>query len=199
MNKVTAPQVVTAGDAVKKELPESVQAALGDLAGAAKEGLLALSVGVGLGVVHELMEAEITEVVGSAPGPAPPSLTQPRALARPRRGPRLPRAGRRPGGRGASPDRSPPRPWPWIGPRGAGWNYLGRTCPMPQEVRGGSAEVDQARPRSARIGLRPLRGQNRADALQGLRHRRSGGRGRALGTPWSIALRPVCERRVSRA
>ena len=33
--------------------------ALGDLAGAAKEGLLALSVGVGLGVLHELMEAEV--------------------------------------------------------------------------------------------------------------------------------------------
>jgi putative transposase len=32
--------------------------------GAAKEGLLALSVGVGLGVVHELMAAEVTEVVG---------------------------------------------------------------------------------------------------------------------------------------
>ena len=32
--------------------------------GAAREGLLALSVGVGLGVVHELMELEVTEVVG---------------------------------------------------------------------------------------------------------------------------------------
>ena len=30
----------------------------------AREGLLALSVGVGLGVVHELMEAEVCEVVG---------------------------------------------------------------------------------------------------------------------------------------
>jgi transposase-like protein len=38
--------------------------ALGELAGAAKEGLLALSVGVGLGVLHELMEAEVDEVVG---------------------------------------------------------------------------------------------------------------------------------------
>ena len=35
-----------------------------ELVGAAREGLLALSVGVGLGVVHELMEAEVTEVVG---------------------------------------------------------------------------------------------------------------------------------------
>jgi hypothetical protein len=29
-----------------------------------REGLLALSVGVGLSVVHELMEAEVDEVVG---------------------------------------------------------------------------------------------------------------------------------------
>jgi putative transposase len=33
--------------------------------GVAREGLLALSVGVGLGVVHELMELEVAEVVGS--------------------------------------------------------------------------------------------------------------------------------------
>src|SRR4051812_17750793 len=46
------------------ELPERVREALGELAGAAKEGLLALSVGVGLGVLHELMEAEVEEVVG---------------------------------------------------------------------------------------------------------------------------------------
>jgi putative transposase len=45
-------------------LPPSVRDALGELAGAAKEGLLALSVGVGLGVLHELMEAEVDEVVG---------------------------------------------------------------------------------------------------------------------------------------
>ena len=45
-------------------LPERVQEALGELAGAAKEGLLALSVGVGLGVMAELMEEELDEVVG---------------------------------------------------------------------------------------------------------------------------------------
>jgi hypothetical protein len=38
--------------------PESVLEALGELARAAKEGLLALSAGVGLGVLRELMEAE---------------------------------------------------------------------------------------------------------------------------------------------
>jgi hypothetical protein len=41
-----------------------VQEALGGLVNAAKEGLLALSVGVGLGVLAELMEEEVEEVVG---------------------------------------------------------------------------------------------------------------------------------------
>jgi len=45
-------------------LPPRVQEALGQLVGAAKEGLLALSVGVGLGVLAELMEEEVVEVVG---------------------------------------------------------------------------------------------------------------------------------------
>ncbi len=45
-------------------LPERVQEALGELAGAAKEGLLALSVGVGLGVLTELMAEEVDDVVG---------------------------------------------------------------------------------------------------------------------------------------
>jgi len=41
-----------------------VQEALGELAGAAKEGLLALSVGVGVGVLAELMAEEVDDVVG---------------------------------------------------------------------------------------------------------------------------------------
>lgn len=45
-------------------LPVRVQAALGELVGAAREGLLALSVGVGLGVMHELMNEEVQEVCG---------------------------------------------------------------------------------------------------------------------------------------
>ncbi len=60
--------VVQAADEIDDErferLPERVQEALGELAGAAKEGLLALSVGVGLGVLAEMMEAEVDEVVG---------------------------------------------------------------------------------------------------------------------------------------
>jgi putative transposase len=45
-------------------LPERVQEALGHLVGAAKEGLLALSVEVGLGVLKELLEEEVCELVG---------------------------------------------------------------------------------------------------------------------------------------
>ena len=45
-------------------LPERVQEALGQLVGVAKEGLLALSVEVGLGVLRELLEEEVCELVG---------------------------------------------------------------------------------------------------------------------------------------
>ena len=55
---------VEVGEGRIERLPRRVQDALGELAGAAKEGLLALSVGVGLGVLHELLEAEVDEVVG---------------------------------------------------------------------------------------------------------------------------------------
>src|SRR5438067_6648007 len=41
-----------------------MQEALGELVGAAKEGLLASSVGVGLGVLTEMLEDEVDEVVG---------------------------------------------------------------------------------------------------------------------------------------
>jgi putative transposase len=45
-------------------VPAEIQEPLGELVGAARDGLPALSVGVGLPVVHELMEAEVTEIVG---------------------------------------------------------------------------------------------------------------------------------------
>jgi putative transposase len=64
MAKVTAAKVVTAQEALEMPLPAKIQEALGGLVGAARERLLALSVGVGLGVVHELMELEVDEVVG---------------------------------------------------------------------------------------------------------------------------------------
>jgi transposase-like protein len=64
MKNVSGPQVVTTTATMESPLPAEIQEALGELVGAAREGLLALSVGVGLRVVHELMEAEVTEVVG---------------------------------------------------------------------------------------------------------------------------------------
>ena len=64
MKKVSGPRVVTSAEASEMPLPAAIQDALGELVGAAREGLLALSVSVGLGVVHSLMEAEVDEVVG---------------------------------------------------------------------------------------------------------------------------------------
>jgi putative transposase len=64
MKKVSGPQVVIPAEALERPLPAAIQQALGELVGAAREGLLALSVGVGLSVVHELMEAEVDEIVG---------------------------------------------------------------------------------------------------------------------------------------
>jgi transposase-like protein len=59
---VSLAPAVLASEAV---LPQRVQEALGELVGSAKEGLLALSVGVGLGVLAELMEEEVVDVVGA--------------------------------------------------------------------------------------------------------------------------------------
>ena len=63
-SNVAAAPVATEEQASASALPARVQEALGELVGAAQEGLLALSVGVGLGVLHELMEEELDEVVG---------------------------------------------------------------------------------------------------------------------------------------
>jgi len=45
-------------------LPERVTIALGELAGAAREGLLALAVGTGLGVLGSLLDADVERLVG---------------------------------------------------------------------------------------------------------------------------------------
>jgi putative transposase len=63
MGTVSAASVAANHEGIEG-LPPSVLQALGELAGAARDGLLALSVGVGLGVLHELLEAEVDEVVG---------------------------------------------------------------------------------------------------------------------------------------
>ena len=62
--KETTVSVAEAAIASEAGLPARVREALGELVGAAKEGLLALSVGVGLGVMAELMAEEVTDVVG---------------------------------------------------------------------------------------------------------------------------------------
>ena len=64
MQTVSRGQVETGVEGVEEPLPPRVQVALGQLVGAAKEGLLALSVGVGLGVLEELMAEEVEEVCG---------------------------------------------------------------------------------------------------------------------------------------
>jgi putative transposase len=58
---VSVAPAVTLQEAV---LPARVQEALGELVGAAREGLLALSVATGLGVLAELLEEEVDDVVG---------------------------------------------------------------------------------------------------------------------------------------
>jgi hypothetical protein len=45
-------------------LPEPVTLALAELAGAAREGLLALAVGTGLGVLGSLLDADVERLVG---------------------------------------------------------------------------------------------------------------------------------------
>lgn len=57
---------VPVAEAINDEgvFPERVQEALGELLGAAQEGLLALSVEVGLGVLQELLEEEVEQIVG---------------------------------------------------------------------------------------------------------------------------------------
>jgi putative transposase len=61
---VSREQVATSEAVGEFALPPRVQEALGELVSSAKEGLLALSVGVGFGVLSELLEEEVDEVVG---------------------------------------------------------------------------------------------------------------------------------------
>ena len=65
MKTVSREQVATGEASGELALPPRVQEALGQLVGSAKEGLLALSVGVGLGVLAELLEEEVVDVVGA--------------------------------------------------------------------------------------------------------------------------------------
>jgi transposase-like protein len=61
MPKDTQPTVPADAELI---LPERVTVALAGLAGAAREGLLALAVGTGLGVLGSLLEADVDRLVG---------------------------------------------------------------------------------------------------------------------------------------
>jgi len=54
----------TADVAVLPDLPEEIQLALADIAGAAREGLMAMSVAAGLAVMAAMFDAEIGQVCG---------------------------------------------------------------------------------------------------------------------------------------
>jgi putative transposase len=51
-------------DDARLELPEQVTLAVAELAGAAREGLLALAVGTGLQVLEAMLAADVARLVG---------------------------------------------------------------------------------------------------------------------------------------
>ncbi len=54
----------TADAVVLPDLPEEIRLAMADIAGAAREGLLAMSVAAGMAVMAAVFEAEMTEACG---------------------------------------------------------------------------------------------------------------------------------------
>ncbi len=65
MKTVPTIRVADSTDAVVlPDLPEEIALAMSDVAGAAREGLLAMSVAAGLAVMQAMFEAEITEIAG---------------------------------------------------------------------------------------------------------------------------------------
>lgn len=65
MTTIPRPRLVSGSAELEAEdLPERVTIALRELAGTAKEGLLAFSVGIGLAVLNELFEAEVSRLAG---------------------------------------------------------------------------------------------------------------------------------------
>ena len=65
MKTVPTVRLVDACDAVAlPDLPQEIQLALTDIAGVAREGLLAMSVAAGMAVMQAMFEAEIAEVAG---------------------------------------------------------------------------------------------------------------------------------------
>lgn len=65
MKTVPTVRLADTADAVMlPELPEEIALAMCDIAGAAREGLLAMSVAAGLAVMQAMFEAEISESCG---------------------------------------------------------------------------------------------------------------------------------------
>jgi putative transposase len=65
MTTIPRPRLVSrSSDLATEDMPEQVTIALRELAGAAKEGLLAFSVGIGFAVLDELFEAEVSRLAG---------------------------------------------------------------------------------------------------------------------------------------
>ena len=65
MKTVATVHLADAADAAGwPELPEEIQLAMTDIAGVAREGLLAMSVAAGMAVMQAMFEAEIAEACG---------------------------------------------------------------------------------------------------------------------------------------
>jgi len=65
MKTVPTVHVATKADTVElPDLPEEIRLVFADIAGVAREGLLAMSVAAGLAVMQAMFEAEITAVTG---------------------------------------------------------------------------------------------------------------------------------------
>ena len=65
MKTVPTVRLAEAADAVGlPELPEEIQLAVADIAGAVREGLLAMSVAAGMAVMQAMFEAEIATACG---------------------------------------------------------------------------------------------------------------------------------------
>jgi transposase-like protein len=82
MEKYQTRRIIGAGELGELSLPGEIQLALDDLAGSVREGLLALSVGVGLKVLQELLAEELGAVVGPK-GKHDPARTASRHGSRP--------------------------------------------------------------------------------------------------------------------
>ena len=76
MKTVPTVRVADASDAVGlPELAEEIQLAMSDIAGVAREGLLAMSVAAGMAVMQAMFEAEIAQACGPKVSSQTPRLT----------------------------------------------------------------------------------------------------------------------------